>query len=98
MHHDIETSLKYANMVFTLVELSEIQGRRNTESVIFFTILFLFAWYLKVTSLILKIQSLVLLLSLEDFFSAQFTRTDQLNLIFFSFLSFPIQFKIQVKI
>lgn len=36
MHHDIETSLKYANMVFTLVELSEIRGRRNRMSNLFY--------------------------------------------------------------
>lgn len=68
VYHDIDTNLKYANMVFTFVELREIQDRRNTESVIFYTILFLFAWYPKVLSLTLKIQSLVLLLSLETFF------------------------------
>lgn len=55
-------------MVFTFVELTEIQGRRNTGSVIFYIILFLFDWSLKVPSLTLKIQSLVLLLSLETFF------------------------------
>lgn len=36
----IFTSLKYANIAFTFVELSEIKGRRNTGSVIFFTIIF----------------------------------------------------------
>jgi len=54
MHCDINKSLKNTNTAFVFVDLSEIQGRRNTGSVMFYTTAYRFAQYFKVASPTLK--------------------------------------------
>lgn len=107
MHQDSTKSLENTNTAFTFVDLSNIQGRRKTGSVIFQMTPYLFAWYLKL------ISAQGALAEFDDsevwccccpwralsFFKhqAQFTRSDRLNLIFFSY-QFSLRFRLRFSL